>query len=174
MAGSTPSACAGIPPLRQLVAVGVAGAVGAVLRWSLVDASSALLPGAANANTWGLQAHSLGVRIAEWVFSPSHVCLLAVNALGALILGVLAAYVEINPGSPHAKHVYAIAGTGLLGGFTSYSAMAAVDAGITGPLPVGLPPSAGLGTVLVVLYAGLSVAAGVLAARAGWRLGERI
>lgn len=89
-------------------------------------------------------------RIGDWPAAT-----LLVNLLGAFALGWLY-------GRTRSRHWRLLLGTGVLGGFTTYSALAVQtqelleDAPLTG-----------------VAYAAGTVAVGVLAALAGSRLGER-
>lgn len=84
------------------------------------------------------------------------------NVTGALALGLLTAW-SARTRSPHRRRISLLLGTGLLGGWTTYSGLALQT--LTTAEGVGVP--AGL---LVLLG---SVVAGVLAAAAGVRLGSR-
>lgn len=81
---------------------------------------------------------------------------LAVNVAGALMIGVLAARL------PHTSEARIFLGTGILGGFTTYSAFAvgAVQLWAHAPLLAGL-------------YVLLTLALGIAAAVVGMRLGRR-
>jgi CrcB protein len=82
--------------------------------------------------------------------------LVAINVIGSIALGVLAGWSAERP----RPVLYAFAGPGLLGGFTTFSAMAAFawgDAGVSGH---------------VALLLGTTVAA-VGGAAAGWVVGNR-
>lgn len=81
---------------------------------------------------------------------------LAANALGALLIGMLAARL---PGNSE-KRVFL--GTGILGGFTTYSAFSVgtVQLWVEAPLLAGL-------------YAVLTIALGIAAAILGMRLGKK-
>ena len=88
--------------------------------------------------------------------------LFAVNTVGSFALGVLGGWLATRPLSHRNHRLRALIGTGLLGGFTSYSALALLA---TLSLPAG------------ILYGALSIAAGALAAWfglvSGRRFGER-
>lgn len=85
---------------------------------------------------------------------------LAVNVLGALLIGVLAA--RIPAGSTgRSAHARLFLGTGALGGFTTYSAFA-----------VGTVEVAG-SAWLAVAYAALTLVLGITATVLGLRLGRR-
>lgn len=124
--------------VRDVCLVALGGAVGSVARWG---AGHVLPAGSA----W------------HW---PT----LAVNVLGALLLGLLLeSLTRPGTGTPRAHTVRLLVGTGALGGFTTYSTFAlevwdGVNSGATGPA---------LG------YAGLTVASGLLAAALGMLLGSR-
>lgn len=81
---------------------------------------------------------------------------LAVNVTGSLLLGILVGV--LNGRMPHVR---AFAGTGVLGGFTTYSAFS-----------VHVVTTAGAAPVVGLALAAVSVFAGALAAAAGMRLGE--
>lgn len=80
---------------------------------------------------------------------------MAINAVGALLLGVVVGWLDDR--RPHLRVFW---GTGVLGGFTTYSAFAVqtVDAGL----------------VAGVVLAGASLAAGLVGAFAGLMIGRRI
>ncbi len=82
--------------------------------------------------------------------------ILTVNLCGSLLIGVLAARL------PASSRVRLLLGTGLLGGFTTYSAFTAGSWELWGTAPL-----------LAVLYAGGSVVLGVTAAALGLRIGRR-
>ncbi|MGC5172324.1 fluoride efflux transporter FluC [Microbacterium sp. DT81.1] len=86
----------------------------------------------------------------------------SVNALGALLLGVLYAVLARRPDSDDLRAVRAVLGAGVLGGFTTYSALAGDTAVLWQSQPV-----------LAAVYAGGSVVAGIAAAAVGLRLGAR-
>ena len=138
---------AALPPYLRLAAVATVaggGALGSVLRWCATT-----LPGGGD-------------------LGP----LLAVNVVGALLLGLLTTVLaRSGPDTGLRRTLRLGLGTGGLGGFTSYSALAAAvttgsaaggAAGVAGPSPVG------------VAYVAVSVGLGLVAAWAGIRAGERL
>ncbi|MEL4155289.1 CrcB family protein [Corynebacterium bovis] len=134
---------ADLPPYLRPAAVATVaggGALGSVLRWCATT-----LPGGGD-------------------LGP----LLAVNVVGALLLGLLTTVLaRSGPDTGLRRTVRLGLGTGVLGGFTSYSALAAAvttgsAAGGAGPSPVG------------VAYVAVSVGLGLVAAWAGIRAGERL
>lgn len=137
-----------LPPVA-LVFLG--GALGAIFRWVLTVWIPALgdpthVPGAASPlNVTG------GLPLGD-------IALLVVNVLGALLLGLL---VGMIPNSAHPHR--ALWGTGLLGGFTSFSSLAAaIDA-----------PTGSTNAVLIGgAYGLLTLALGLCAAAMGLRLGR--
>ena len=96
----------------------------------------------------------------------------AVNAVGAFLLGLLLeSLARRGDEGPRARGLRLLAGTGFLGGFTTYSSLAdEVDLLLTpgGSLPLAL--GYGLGSVVVGFLAALL---GVLAAATGHRLRAR-
>jgi CrcB protein len=84
----------------------------------------------------------------------------AVNALGALLLGMLYALLARGPDGEQRRATRALLGAGVLGGFTTYSALAGDTAVLWQSRPV-----------LAAVYAGGSVVAGLAAAAVGLRLG---
>ncbi|MDT7571721.1 MAG: fluoride exporter [Actinomycetota bacterium] len=85
------------------------------------------------------------------------VATLLVNVVGALLLGVLVA------GRPHARWLRPFLGTGVLGGFTTFSAFALETDRLIDRAPL-----------LAASYVGLSVLLGLGAAGLGLRLGARV
>ena len=85
------------------------------------------------------------------------VATLLVNVVGCLLLGVLVA------GWPHAKWLRPFVGTGVLGGFTTFSAFALETDRLLDRAPV-----------VAVLYVALSLLLGLVAAAVGLRLGTRV
>ena len=137
-----------LPPIA-LVFLG--GALGAILRWVLTVWIPALgdptqVPGAATPlNVTG------GIPLGD-------IALLVVNVLGALLLGLL---VGMIPNSAHPRRAFW--GTGVLGGFTSFSSLAAaIDA------PTGSTNAVLIGGV----YGLITLALGLFAAVMGLRLGR--
>ncbi|MBK5305203.1 MAG: CrcB family protein [Frankiaceae bacterium] len=82
---------------------------------------------------------------------------LLVNVLGCLLLGVLVA------ARPHAMWMRPFLGTGVLGGFTTFSAFALETDRLLERAPV-----------VAVVYVALSLAVGLSAAGVGLRLGVRL
>jgi len=83
-----------------------------------------------------------------------------VNVLGALLLGLLYALLARGPETERRRDVRALLGAGVLGGFTTYSALALDTAELWQTQPL-----------LAAAYAVGSVGAGVAAAALGLRLG---
>jgi CrcB protein len=82
---------------------------------------------------------------------------LFVNVVGCLLLGVLVA------GWPHATWLRPFLGTGVLGGFTTFSAFALETDRLLDRAPA-----------MAMLYVALSLSLGLVAAAAGLRLGTRV
>ncbi|SDQ13778.1 CrcB family protein [Quadrisphaera sp. DSM 44207] len=125
----------GAPAPRDLLLVAADGAVGVLARW----AGTALVPPSREGWPTGT---------------------LLVNLVGALALGALLGSL---PAAPRGGRLRLLLGTGLLGGFTTYSALAveAVQLAAASPL-------------LAVGYALTSAAAGVLACAAGLGLARAV
>jgi CrcB protein len=85
------------------------------------------------------------------------VATLLINVVGSLLLGILVA------GRPDAAWLRPFLGTGVLGGFTTFSAFALETDRLLDRAPA-----------TAVLYVALSLLAGLAAAAAGLRLGERL
>ncbi|WP_460798396.1 fluoride efflux transporter FluC [Microbacterium sp. GXF0217] len=96
-------------------------------------------------------------RLAVGLWLPDHggfpVAILAVNASGALLLGMLSARV------PASTDLRVFLGTGILGGFTTYSALTVGAVGLWSSAPW-----------LAAGYAIASLALGILAAAAGTQI----
>lgn len=94
--------------------------------------------------------------------------MLCINVGGSLLLGVLLdALARGGPDHGRRRALRLLLGTGLMGGFTSYSALAADTAGLLGSGALGEGIGYGLGTVLlgaVATWAGILL--GALAHRA--------
>lgn len=85
-----------------------------------------------------------------------------VNLVGSFVLGLLTGLVTRRPTERMAS-LRLFAGTGLCGAFTTYSAFSAINQGWIADGQLGF----------AVGYAGLSVCLGVIAAWAGFTVGER-
>lgn len=121
-------------PWREAGAVAAGGALGAVLRWSVVGA----LPGSDDGWPWGT---------------------LLVNVTGSLLIGLLVARLLTTP-APTWVRPFAV--TGLLGGWTTYSALALDAHGLLAEGGV----LAGLGYLVATTVLGLG------ACLLGLRVGE--
>ena len=86
----------------------------------------------------------------------------AVNILGAFLLGLLLdALARMGPDEGRRRRLRILVGTGFMGGFTTYSALAAATASLLSEGDVGAGITYGLGTVLVgglATWAGIAVA----------------
>jgi len=92
------------------------------------------------------------------------VATIAINVIGAFALGALLALLaRRGPDGGRRRTVRLLLGTGVLGGFTTFSSLATDTAGLLDAHRTGAAFAYGLGTVL----------AGVLAATLGARLGRR-
>lgn len=90
-----------LSPIAAMVNVAVGGAFGAVMRYQLGRSMTAWLgPAAMTAFPWAT---------------------LAVNALGSLLMGVLAGWLAAR-GTGSGEQLRLLLGVGLLGGFTTFSA----------------------------------------------------
>lgn len=88
---------------------------------------------------------------------------LAVNVVGAFALGLLLATLQRGgPDVGRRRDLRLLLGTGVLGGFTTYSALAADTAGLVDQGRVGV----------ALLYAGATLVLGLAAALAGLRCGR--
>lgn len=121
-------------PAREAGAVAAGGALGAVLRWAVVGA----LPGEEGGWPWGT---------------------LLVNVTGSLLIGLLVARLLTTP-APVWVRPFAV--TGLLGGWTTYSALALDARGLLAEGDV----LAGLGYLVATTVLGLG------ACLLGLRVGE--
>ena len=126
-----------LPDVIGYLAAALGGALGALARWGLGEAVPA------RAGTW------------PWAT-------LLENLTGCLALGVLIA--AVFPRHPDSRWLRPFLGTGVLGGYTTFSAFAVetvqlVEAGAWAP---------------AVGYGVVSVGGGVLAAAAGVRLGRAV
>ena len=89
--------------------------------------------------------------------------LFAVNVLGAFLLGVLTGWLSHTADTPQSQRLRLLVGTGLLGGFTSYSALTLVTSQL---LSVSL--------VVTALFSLGSLLIGLVAAWLGLMLGRSI
>lgn len=123
----TPDTGRGQPPLAPIIgAVALGGAIGAVLRWLIELSTVALL-------------------------DAEPVATLIVNILGCFLMGVLVA--RVLGGAVRSALARPFLGTGVLGGFTTFSAYVADAAALTRD---GAPVLAGaylIGTLAVCLVA---------------------
>ena len=88
-----------------------------------------------------------------------------INVVGAFAIGVLFGWRSRMPGSARAQRVQLFVGTGVLGGFTTYSALA-VDTGLLLDGHAGVAVAYALGSVVVgALAAGGGIALGGVLAR---------
>lgn len=130
--------------------VGLGAAAGTTLRW----------------------AAGLAVPVADGPLQPQLLVTLAINLLGSFLLGSLVGRLTLladtgRMSAARAARLRLLLGTGVLGGFTTYSAFA-LEAVTTAQ--GGTAADALLG----VAYVALSVAAGVTLAWAGLRAGRRV
>lgn len=124
---------------KELALVGVGGAIGTLAR------------------------HGLGVVLPDVSGLPT--ATLLVDVVGSLTLGVLVRALTRTIPSPTRRHdLYLILGTGVLGGFTTYSGLAASTADLARH---GRP-------ILAVTTAVATVLSGTLAAYTGVVLGDRV
>ncbi len=88
-----------------------------------------------------------------------------INITGALLLGVLLeSLVRRGPDTGRRQRLRLLLGTGVMGGFTTYSALAADTAHLVGTGAIGSALAYGVGTVLVGAVAtglGIALASGV-------------
>lgn len=88
--------------------------------------------------------------------------ILAVNILGAFLLGLLLdSLARMGPDEGRRRRLRILVGTGFMGGFTTYSALATDTASLLGAGDVGAGIAYGLGTVIIgglATWAGIAVA----------------
>lgn len=133
-----PTARPAVPPATHVLAVFVGGAAGTAVR-ALVGAAAPPVD---------------GVPVAT----------IAINVIGAFALGALLALLSRHgPDSGRRRTVRLLLGTGVLGGFTTFSSLAVDTAVLLDGNRPGVAVAYGLGSVL----------AGVLAATVGAQLGRR-
>lgn len=109
-----------------------------------------------------------GVEASEFAEQAT---LILINTLGAFLLGVLTGRMsgQATQGSRFRdKRIRAAFGTGLMGGFTSYSALATalITIGASNPGPIGIALATGVAVSSLIV--------GVLAAWLGVWLGTRV
>ena len=137
-----------LPPVALIF---LGGALGAIVRWALTVWIPALgdptrVPGAAAPlNVTG------GIPLGD-------IALLVVNVLGALLLGLLVGMIS---DSAHPRRAFW--GTGLLGGFTSFSSLAAA---------IDAPTDSTTAVLIGGAYGLITLVLGLLAAAMGLRLGR--
>lgn len=85
----------------------------------------------------------------------------AINVVGALLLGLLAA--RLLPRAAATRDTQLLVGTGLLGAFTTYSTVVVEAEALLRTHSV----------VVAVAHLALTLAAGIAAALVGWRIGSR-
>jgi len=132
--------------------VGLGGALGTFLRVVVLETLGA---------GWGLDASALA----------EHATLILINTLGAFLLGVLTGRMsgQATQGSRFRdERIRAAFGTGLMGGFTSYSALATalITIGVSNPGPIGIALATGVAVFSLIV--------GVMAAWLGVWLGTRV
>lgn len=99
------------------------------------------------------------------------VAILGINILGAFLLGVLLAGLSrLGPDAGARRRVRIVLGTGFMGGFTTYSALAADTAGLLVEGRVGAGVLYGLTTVVI---GGLATWAGIATASVFVKRGAR-
>lgn len=103
----------------------------------------------------------------SWVSSPAGDvpwAIFAINILGAFLLGILLdSLVRMGPDDGLRRRMRVLVGTGFMGGFTTYSALAADTASLLDEGHFGVGVAYGLGTVLI---GGLATWAGIAMATA--------
>lgn len=145
-----------------------------VFRRALLAHALPASAGSPQAVAWVFVGGALGSLLRHGLLQlapPGTAGTLAANVLGSFVLGWLLRTLEHRGGSgpdvdPRTESLRLFAGTGVLGGFTTYSALAAqvVALGAAGTLPAAAVAAAlGIGSVLL----------GVLAALVGWRVAGR-
>lgn len=96
---------------------------------------------------------------------------MGINILGAFLLGLLLdGLARLGPDEGRRRRVRILVGTGLMGGFTTYSALATDTAGLLGAGDVGAGVAYGVGTVLI---GGLATWAGIATATVAHKRGAK-
>lgn len=122
-----------------------------------VRQKSTIAPDLAAVFTGGMIGTALRMGLDAWLSNEIPIGIFLANILGAFALGFLLE--SLGPSSPRLR---LFAGTGLLGSFTTYSALA-----------VGTLQLADGSMITGVGYAGLTLVCGFLAALAGISAGRR-
>lgn len=103
---------------------------------------------------------AVGLVVADRAGIP--VAILGINLLGAFCLGLLLSGLSrLGPDAGLRRTVRILVGTGFMGGFTTYSALATDTASLLGDGRIGAGLAYGLGTVVIgglATWAGIAVA----------------
>ncbi|MGC3022028.1 MULTISPECIES: fluoride efflux transporter FluC [unclassified Brevibacterium] len=103
---------------------------------------------------------AIGLVVADRAGIP--VAILGINLLGAFCLGLLLSGLSrLGPDAGLRRTVRIMVGTGFMGGFTTYSALATDTASLLGDGRIGAGLAYGLGTVVIgglATWAGIAVA----------------
>ncbi|WP_436326739.1 fluoride efflux transporter FluC [Brevibacterium sp. FAM 27836] len=103
---------------------------------------------------------AIGLVVADRAGIP--VAILGINLLGAFCLGLLLSGLSrLGPDAGLRQKVRILVGTGFMGGFTTYSALATDTASLLGDGRIGAGLAYGLGTVVIgglATWAGIAVA----------------
>lgn len=103
---------------------------------------------------------AIGLVVADRAGIP--VAILGINLLGAFCLGLLLSGLSrLGPDAGLRRTVRILVGTGFMGGFTTYSALATDTASLLGDGRIGAGLAYGLGTVVIgglATWAGIAVA----------------
>lgn len=103
---------------------------------------------------------AIGLVVADRAGIP--VAILGINLLGAFCLGLLlSGLARLGPDAGLRRTVRIMVGTGFMGGFTTYSALATDTASLLGDGRIGAGLAYGLGTVVIgglATWAGIAVA----------------
>lgn len=103
---------------------------------------------------------AVGLVVADRAGIP--VAILGINLLGAFCLGLLLSGLSrLGPDAGLRRTVRILVGTGFMGGFTTYSALATDTASLLGDDRIGAGLAYGLGTVVIgglATWAGIAVA----------------
>lgn len=111
-------------------------------------------------------AARVGVTLVVPSWGAFDTAIFAINVVGAFVLGLLLErLLRSGPDEGARRGARLFVGTGVLGGFTTYSSLATETASLAG--------AGGTDLVVAVVYGLLSLVVGVLAAAAGIRVGAR-